>query len=261
MKMNKLIATATVALAGAALLNTSAMALTAATGDLILGFQTGSPNTGNNLNLELNLGAASAFTALEGTGDVINLTAGSSTAGFGSLNVSDLIADYGSSWTSDGLAFGVAGTLGSTANNELFVSYFSGTPTTVANQSTRSNRILGLYNTYLGGTVGANNSTDATVQTSATGSYTFEASNSGKYANNFPLTTQVNVTSSGESISLYDVQQGIGAPVTLVGTFNLDGSGDLLFTATSAVPEPSTYAMFGLGAVALFFARRRFLKA
>jgi hypothetical protein len=46
------------------------------------------------------------------------------------------------------------------------------------------------------------------------------------------------------------------APSTDLGFFSLDSAGDLSFT-TAAVPEPSTYAAIGAGAVILAALRRR----
>lgn len=66
--------------------------------------------------------------------------------------------------------------------------------------------------------------------------------------------TGVNIGSSALSRYLYNYDSS-GTP-TLLGTLALN-SGNGVFTYTAAVPEPSTYALFGFGALLLVIAYRR----
>jgi hypothetical protein len=94
----------------------------------------------------------------------------------------------------------------------------------------------------------------------------------GPYASDYGFTvfnTEQVVSTSGSSINLYlqtpsTTRPTVAATSTDEGTFTLGGNGSLNFTAEgseTAVPEPSTYALFGLGALVLVMMRRRSIKA
>lgn len=266
--MNKLMVTAVVALGSATLLITSASAQTypATTGDLILGFQTASPNTGNTIDLEIDLGQASNFSSLAG-GTIVNLTDGSTSAGqTGAFSIADLTSTYGT--TPASLKFSVSGSMGPGGNNEVFIS--QNTANTIAlspSQGTLSNSINSMYLAFTNGTPGATGSTDATILTTATGAYKGIAGSTGNYGGNFSTTkTQSTYSSTGAVVfDLYDVPQGTSGNATELGYFTLYGANDttdagqLTFTSTAplAAPEPSTYALFGLGALVMVLALRR----
>jgi hypothetical protein len=267
MKMNKLIVSAALALAGVTFLQIAS----ADEPDLILGFQTAGA-TGSSINYEVDLGSALQFTSLENTGAQISLS-GTGTAGYGAISVTALQADYGSgtSWTTDGVQFGVAGTFNvgvgtSAQTNEYYITDASLTnlPARQPNEAGGSDAIDNLYTGYDDGTTTAGTNA-VNVATSINGSYTSVAGANGNYSNSFSYLTQANIPSSGTvSLNLYDAAQGSsGTPATLVGTFTLDSSGDLSFTATAAsVPEPSTYALLAIGALGAFLvSRRRSMKA
>src|ERR1700691_5007668 len=156
LKMKKLITSSAAILASVALLHTAATAQVAPPsqppeGDLILGFQTASPNTGSSDNLEVDLGSDSLFT----TSATLNLSS--------ELAVSDITGDYGSN--APALYLGVVGTLGSGAGDDItFISTPVGATepktapsgTTGKTQlSTISNPIGTLYTGYTSATPGA----------------------------------------------------------------------------------------------------------
>lgn len=265
MKMNKLITTVAVALAGVAFFQTAAKAQ-ATTGDLLLGFQTASPNTGNSLDLETNLGLYSNFTGLA-NGVTVNLTDGFTTAGqTGAFSITDLNNTYGSSATA--LKFSVSGTLGALGNNEVFISNSGNNPPTQTPTNGAAAGIGSMIGTFNGGTAGAAGSTDITVSTSTAGSYQKIAATNGRYGSVYATTTQQTYNPTGiVTFDLFDQPTTGNGSITEVGFFTLYGAsetsspslaGDLTFTSTVvAAPEPSTYALFGIGALVMIIAVRR----
>jgi hypothetical protein len=257
MKMNKL--TTMLALTGAAFLPMTvhaASSATAASGDFIMGFQTTSSNTGGSFNLEVDLGSAASFVSLEGTGKTVNLTLGSTTAGYtGAFSLSDLTSTYGSSPAA--LFFGVEGSYGAPGSNETFISD-TGMDTKTLTGNSYAPKMQTVYAGFnitddAAATAG---STDTIIASGATNSYeTIAVGTTAHYSNTYAFTTQVQYTAGGsESLNLFDV--AVNAAPVKVGTLTLD-NGDLTFTGTAAVPEPSTYAMMAAGLVFLVAFRRR----
>ena len=269
MKLKKIITTAALALVGAALIETSASAQTFNQGDLILGFQTSS-GTGSSDNLEVDLGSYITYinAATADNGTVIDLNVGQA-LGTGGLSVTDLNNTYGSSWSSNGsLTFNVAGTPGTGTKESLVTSTKVG-GATENSTGNGSGLITGEYSTGLHITP-----SPALVSTSAyvlpnnvAGSFTYQVTNNGQATTDYSLgyNTQEGVTGANNTISLYELVNHSGSTTkgTLLGVFDLTSSGGLTFDAigTAAVPEPSTYALFGLGALALVLMRRRMIKA
>jgi len=243
----------------------NAATVTPGSEDLILGFQAPAGDTGSATNLEVDLGAASNFTSSTAT-EVLS-----------QLNVNDLVATYGSNWTSD-VTWSVAGitSVAGDANNPSF----DLTSTT----SIKENNASGLQGAYgaienlaggssaagslKGQTSTANSAFAATIGTSSTPasglseSYTSEEAGNGyTYAGNAEATG----ASTDELYSLFpssEVGTGRGASfpaATDLGTFSLSTSGVLSFTGADpiAAPEPSTYAMMAGAMGLLFLAMRR----
>jgi MYXO-CTERM domain-containing protein len=253
MKLKKIILSTAFVVAGTALFQTAAKAQSATAGDLILGFQT--TGTGSATNLETDLGAYTGFEGLA-PGTVINLTTGSNTAGYGAFSLSDLTATYGA--TPASLFFGAAAD-NQVLNNDVVLTDAS-TPTEHVNQSTAFNNITNMPNAFDNGTQGAVGSTDSLVAapfTTGNGTYEGTALVAGTYNNGFS-NTQAQFSSSGtETLNVYDIPESDDShAITDLGYLTLTSAGTLTFTAA---PEPSTstYALFGLGALAMVLAIRR----
>jgi hypothetical protein len=211
---------------------------------------------GSSVNLELDLGANTLFT----TTSTVNLSS--------DFSLSDLTTTYGSTPTD--LFLGVTGTTGTPTDN-IFITSTDGTiPTQKSNQATINNLISPIYGVYNSGLAGATGTTDSLVQgAGGTGTYTGIANNNqsvGTYNGAFPFTTQAQYSANGtEVLDLFSVAKGSG-PATELGTITLTTSGtteSLIFQGAdaSAAPEPSTYALMGLGALALLAMRRRFVQS
>jgi hypothetical protein len=271
MKIKNLIMTTVLALAGAALIETSASAqVITSTGDLVLGFQiTDNAGTGATTDLEVDLGAYSNFTTLEGSGSVLNLNVGGVVdSGLGGLSATDLSSTYGAGWNSrTDLTWSVFGTRGN-PSKESFLSSPSGatlndeTSTPLGNLSGK----MGTVVTNLNGQAQTANSATAStaLQTSTVGSYTFQITGNNAFTSDWNNGgsvggTQQGVSSAGAtSLELFDLtNHSSSTPGIEVGTFTLGSNGSLTFTATSAVPEPSTYALMGVGAFMLMLVMRR----
>jgi hypothetical protein len=271
MKLKKLLISTALVVAGAALFQTAAKAQ-ASNGDLFLGFQT--TGTGSTINMEVNLGADTLFEGLV-PGTVIDLTVNqpSNTAseGYGSMSLTDLTQIYGS--TPSSLYLGVVGQ--GTASNEILLGTPVGlVPVPSSNQSALYNSVgnmTGYYNAGYDGsaysagsptpTYGAGTDVFVVASTTALGSYTEVAGISGSFSNATPggANAQALYSATGtEKLNVYDLVQG-ASHATDLGYITLDaadGAGGEFLTFTAA-PEPSTYALFGLGALVMIVALRR----
>ncbi|EEF58446.1 PEP-CTERM sorting domain-containing protein [Pedosphaera parvula] len=102
----------------------------------------------------------------------------------------------------------------------------------------------------------SNSPTVAIIPSSDPSSYTQIAGTAGNLNGTFGQGSIENgsVTSfTDERSDLYEVRPGTGDAIYL-GFFDLNGQGALTFTA---VPEPSVYALIGVGFLSLFFFRQR----
>ena len=242
-------------------------------GDVILGFE--EPGTGGSANVyEVDLGSITKF-----------LNPSSSTLTF-NLSTSDLsngTSGFGSGWATNSLLqWGVIGgtqttgnlTLGSTtlAPNTLFTSWntWTAAPTekTSNTQKTGQTLVTDLYNdTNPSPSPGSTVSLPA-VYTSNTDPDGFAYLNKSKSNFNFGAgyaTSDLDYNSDGSTsaptsavLDLYEVAQTSSgtAPGTLLGTFSLAGNGNLTYSP-EAVPEPSSYALVGFGALVLVWNLRR----
>ena len=245
---NRLLTTAA-ALIGAALLPSAhAGPISYTTGDIILGFEESSgPTSGEDLLIDIgqysNLGS---FTSLDLTTDL--------NAAFGTGIWSPTSIDYGAYGV---IVPGVAwSTIYETSAGSLNpVSSGQGYPKTDY-QAITSTTYAGGYQ-YLAAHGGA------------TGGYGVEVSGgtAGAWSQYNPASAAFSVngndaeTALGNTLDLYTESTTGSAQYTVVQTpyqITVNDAGTLSITA---VPEPSTYALFGLGALALVIAYRRKAKS
>ena len=255
MKISKIIL---IALAGVGIVcGAKAQTITTNAGDLILSFRvndgvdiSGGIAGNNTKNLEVDLGAVSNFLSNNYT---FNLGP-------------DLSALFGSSWSSaTDLVWSAASSIGTSGSNALWA-------TSPGNQAAFARQSASLQNTVrtnidgvrigLGGQTATGLGLNAAVVdwTSLSQSYTTEVTKSSTsyYGyTKFSSGIENGVSGTGAVTSdLYYVPSGSGSG-TDWGTFSLGSDGTLAYTA--AVPEPSSYASFGIGAglILMTFGRRR----
>jgi hypothetical protein len=268
--MNKLTFTFALALIGAAVLNTSANA--ASQGDFILGFQVSS-GTGSTLNFESDLGQYSNFTLIPG-GTTVNLTAGLTTTGqTGAFSINDLVGTngvFGSDPTIKGMITGVIPN--DSVNSELFVTQKVATAPGSSPTNPAYQNIQLMANGFASGTALGTGTTDISIAKTTSGAYSDEAGTSGQFGQ-FSSTNSQDTYSNAGSVNFYLYDDPKGTTPTELGFFTLYGAGDTTDTApgggslagqlryTSALtasPEPSTYALMGVGLLLAVVFRRRF---
>ena len=240
--MKKTLLTAAIALTGLAAISTvQAQQFTqtnAVLGDLILGFET--TGGGGSTNLVVDLGSVT------------------NTAQLLSLNInlsSDLVTAFGTNWAST-VSYG----LYSVTSNKTI--YASGA-TNLANggyqlessssASIQKNQFADVLGNFNGDGVGGQTTTYGNYEILANETYTWGAENpsSAAFLNNFYGNIESFI---GSTSSLYAQPTGSSSSYgnNTGFSFTVDNSGNL-----SAVPEPSTYALFGFGALLLVIAYRR----
>ena len=263
MKLIKLTTTVAAMAIAAAFATTSAHAQVA--GDVILGFE--EPGSGGSSNVyEVDLGSISQF----------------STSQTFDLSSSDLSTEFGSGWASSSLLqFGLIGDTesssslslgsGTLAAKTIITSWntFATAPTEKSSQTTAASYIQSLYNDVGNATPSAGSTSSLpAVDTTVTDSSGFAYFN--KTDHNFAFgtgyaTSDLDYNSDGSTsaptsavLDLYEVAQTSSgtAPGTLLGTFSLAGNGNLTYSP-EAVPEPSSYALVGFGALVLVWNLRR----
>jgi PEP-CTERM motif len=276
---NNLKKIASLALIGAAFSFQHASAQVAvANGDLIFGAETINSGSATGTNLEVDLGQITQFTT-------------TSELSFPDVSSVDLSSVLGSGYATATNAFwSVAGTTGTAASGSDVGGYFKGAVflTLGANPGSNSEGTLsqsatqvaslftGLTNLNPAPT-SAPNSGGKGVEISASSptSYSSEEGTSAGSHVFFTIGTGGNTSfGSGETLDLYALNAGgdgrnfanTQVPAELLGAFSYSKADGLTFTgvdfSAAAVPEPSTYALLGLGAAALFFvARRRALQS
>jgi hypothetical protein len=273
--MKRLLTTALVGLAGAALFIATANAqstISANAGDVILGFYATS-GTGAAYDVEVDLGSVEQF--LNATpGETIQLT------GPNALAEADLAATYGTNWASDPDLFWGAITTNQASTTAIpgaplyttFVTDPESTPGTLNPpwisgtkfaQEVPSGLIESVIIGLNGTTSTANSSVTSIVPTSLGDSYyaaDFHVANTSFDAYTPTIDNAVtNVDASGNSISdFYELTStNPETPGQLIGTFKLNG--DFGFEYTAAIPEPSSIGLTGVGFLSLigFVALRR----
>jgi hypothetical protein len=273
MKTNRLIIAGLLALSSAVIGN--AAPVTAAVGDLILGFSASTGSTGAATNLEVDLGnVGSFFQADQGgtlvAGQVVDLSS--------KLALTDLSSTYGTWQSNAGLTWGVAAASakspsstivdGTAYKSTIWAATQKSSPLTVLGLASAQAAPVGNINGIATGTGGLNGATAAGTSVSALmaasggASWSTLAVTGGNTYNGLPLTTLIGTNATVSQLDLYQlVPNTSGTPGKLLGTFSLFGDGStqyLTFTSVSAIPEPSTYAMIlGVAALGFVMLRRR----
>jgi hypothetical protein len=273
MKPNK-ITSAVVALAIAAALGTSARAQAIYNpGDLIIGFQ----QSGAGNSYEVDLGSVTQF---------INPTQPTETF---DLSVSDLSAAF-TNWNSDSqgatsVQWGVIGGSNKNLNGDLslsggvtlpadtlFYTIPGATAPTEKSHSTQETYLTniavldGQFNgaaTTAGSTSGLN---AVDIASSTQGSFAYENGTKDNFGLGGAVNTAVLTSTStgpiGPVLDLYELtptNADVTKATALLGDFTLSSGGVLTFAANvpATVPEPSSYALMGLGAAFLLWRLRR----
>jgi hypothetical protein len=249
--------------------------------DAILDFRvTDGSGQGASTNLEVDLGSVSQFYNVASGGLTLN-----------GLTDADLIGTYGSTWfTRSDLAWSVIATTGSATgttinstlipastiwgtNAQSLVGLQSNPWTTksVGAQNSAITLISPLYATGSGGgglngqTHTSNSATAALLASGVAGSYSKQVGSNGNFGF-FTSGGSFENGTPGTGLSASDFYQlepsSNLSPSVYLGTFTLNDNGQLGFSATATVPEPSTYAAI-LGAITLGFVafRRRRIRA
>ena len=244
----KKITTSLLAMVGAALIAAGAQAqLTYTDGDLFFGFR----DTISQKGYLVDLGAYTQFT------DPLTFSAlsfgGSSTIG------ADLVQQFGASWyTTSTLKWGIFAN--SDGDGVFLGSKLVGTATWLTPNDASAALTAGGINTvatgFLAGgtTTASTNSADAGFQTStAGGTYWYGVNQSPNFSSASPFNGAGIEAAVTNNLSLY--QLAGSTPTALLGALKINSAGTI--SAVAAVPEPSTYVLFGIGGLLLLVAYRR----
>jgi hypothetical protein len=248
-------------------------------GDLLLGFQ--KPSATNDYVVDL--GPATEFITLSESPGTTNLT---TSLGLGNI-AADLSSNsgFGSTWFNTSafgtnVQWGIFGAIGnfgalSLQPDTIFLTRAETTPGTQSsapsefNSSTQGDVLTG-FNPFsqegFNNQVETANSTVATFITASAGdSWSTNNPSNQAFGLNYGIeqsnsASNPYVGATNSELNLYELvptdEGGTGTAKDL-GNLTLDSSGDLEFTS-AAVPEPSTYATIGVGAILLLlFGRNR----
>jgi hypothetical protein len=234
--------------------------VSASPGDLVLGFRA-TGGTGQNVNLEVNLGTVAQFQGL----------ASGTTLVLSRLAAADLAATYGSGWaTRTDLYWGVVGTAGRLAAGPngspigtLWATNAEGTVGTQSAAWTPGSRgaqfnasstieavLLGAPGSLNGASTTANSSSSSSINATLAGSYTYQDTVQPGTSFAFfnpSIDNSVKADASGYAVSdLYELQPGATSS-TYLGSFGLSATGALtfstspsFFTGSSGAPTITT---------------------
>lgn len=240
--MKKSILTALFALASVAAFNSvnAQTPVSWSVGDVILGFE----NASHNKNLLVDLGSGATFSA--------NLSGGT----FSSIDLSlDLASAFGSDWATNGTTGLLYGIFGLPSDKSIvYASVAAGDAAPDMIGAGGLATTLSHYNTLGNGynvDKGTQGLTVGVYQNVGSGSDTSFKTWSGNSVSVAPFATYNISIENGVSGNL-DVYGTTGSTSTQLGTLTLSPTGTL-----STVPEPSTYVLFGLGALVLGITLRR----
>jgi len=276
MKLKNILMTAAIALVGVASANAANPSY--AVGNLIMGFY----DTVTNNAYEFNLGAATTYVADHTAGTSFTL----------STNIaSDLSSAFGSSWASDAnLQWGIVATSqtsgwSAVGNHPTQIDWISQTESTFGtqasnpslNSSARSsvNTQVGNYGANFAAMTATSNGLGAVINASTTSLSNNQYFGEGqKLGANVWFGSASNslvgaFTSGSSALDLFQILNQSSSNTSYQGTFMVTSAGNVVYGATvsaaqslAAVPEPSTYAMMGIGAIGfLTMFRRRSIKA
>jgi len=248
MKLKNILMTAVVALTTVASVNAATTSYN--DGDLMLGIR----KAGTSVDYLVDLGQASSFDFSH----TINFAVSGIAA--------DLSATYGSDWHSQSaITYSVFGTLSNNNDTgEQFMVYTTNPNATSFNSQNHQGTISG-YMSNVGGLYDgqistANDSVGIWQTTGGTLAVYANYQPGGSLASGKSFATWTSNEAAVNSALNFDVLSegwtGSGTGTAEPGTFSLDASGDLSYTV-QAVPEPSTYAMVGLGALGMLVMLRR----
>ena len=246
MKTNtKKISAALLAMAGAVLITAGAQASTSYTdGDLFVGFRDLTSQKGYLVDL----GAYTQFTD--------PLTFNTLSFGGSSTTGADLTAQFGSGWATSGtLQWGI---FANSDNDGYFLgSKLAGVAAWGTPNDAAAALTAGGINTVATGflasytTTSSTNTADAGFQTStAGGSYWYGVNQSPNFSSASPFNGAGIEAGISQQLALYELAGS--TPTVNLGRLQIDSNGTI-----SAVPEPSTYLLFGIGALLLVIAYRR----
>jgi hypothetical protein len=125
--------------------------------------------------------------------------------------------------------------------------------------STADSAIQPLYTAAAGAVTANSNFSTEVVQPytsiqGLTSNFSLGGTNSVAEANN--AVAQYDYLNPNGNNQVFPASSAIGTEAN-VGTFQFVGGNDFYYDYTASVPEPSTYALFGLGALALLLVHRR----
>lgn len=231
----KALLAATIALCSfAAVSTTQATPVTAVTGDVMLGFE----NAAGTLDYIYDLGQGSVFAAAvaNGTFSVVNLNA-------------DLATVFGNDWATNATTGVQYGLFGMPSNKSIvYASVASGNlapVTKVANALSTTLTHYGTFQTGYNTDLSGQALTVGVKQAVGTGTDTGFATWTGNAPSTAPFATY-NVSFENLVSGKLDFYGTTGSSSTLEGILQISTSGAF---GVVAVPEPSTYALFALGAM------------
>lgn len=243
--MKKTLITTAIVIAGFACLSTArAQQFTqnnAQYGDLMIGFE--NSGGGGATNLVIDLGS-------------VGLISGAGLESINGLNISsDLTACFGSTWT-NGLSVSY-GLFSVTANRAIYASGAVGAGAYPVEPNSTQNAVKNSFSNLLGNF----NSDGRSSQTTTYGVYELTSESGTTWSAATPYNGMFTDADYGNIESPISSTEEIYAQAPgSIGTYGTD-TGVSIEVGTNgvitAVPEPSTYALFGLGALLLLVAYRR----
>jgi PEP-CTERM motif len=243
MKLKYILTTAILALASSASSNAGTTSYN--DGDLLLGFRMTAGSTSDYL-VDIGQGYDFSKSFTLNTGNIAN----------------DLASTFGAGWyTSTSLKWSIVGTLSYNNDTGEQNLIYTTNPSSTSwkqsfDQSTASSAITSVAS-YFNGKASTSNNSNGVVQTVSASDFTYGNNQpGGTISGNISFSTWAPTNEASPSSSLYldQLNEGSISAGTTLGRVALGNDGSLNF---QAVPEPSTYAMLGLGSIGLLIMLRR----